>query len=676
MISDFPQSKTVLIIASTVWLMLASDPRTALSGAPAQNEAAQQATTQKATSQQASSQSKSRNDVLRVLSYNIHHAAGTDGKLDLNRIAKVIQSVNPDVVSLQEVDQRASRSGSKDQPSELGKLTGMRVLFAENIPLQGGSYGNAILSRFEIESKNHSLLPNHSKGEQRGLISSTLLWQSAGKKAKTFNFTATHFDHRPNDSERVASAREVNELAISDPNTPSLIAGDFNDVRGSKTLKTLQEKWSIAGPDLPTVPVAKPTRQIDFILYRPRNRWTVLKTEVLKESVASDHRAILSVLRLNTPPETTIKDPANEAEKTNGTEKNSTEKNDSNLIEEPLNPERDALRRSPTADGQTRIATTVTEWAARKESILTAMQSVMGQLPKSRSLNPPEMELIAEIDCGNYVRRRIMYQSQQGNKVPAFLCVPKAALKEDAQPLPAVLCLHPTDNTIGNGVVVGLGGRPNRQYASELASRGFVTLAPAYPLLADYQPDVKGLGWKSGTLLAVWDNIRGIDLLCSLPFVRQDAIGAIGHSLGGHNAIYTAAFDERIAAVVSSCGFDSYQDYYGGDRSKWLPGKGWTQLRYMPKLANYRERLNEIPFDFDEILATIAPRPILVVAPLHDSNFQAGSVRRLMENAGTIYALHEAENHLTLLQPDCAHDFPSPMRDKAYELFDQALKQR
>ncbi len=665
MISNFAPSKTVLIIASSVWLIFSSAPRTARSGAPPQNEAAQQAPTQ-----HAAVQSPSSNPVLKFLSYNIHHAAGTDGKLDLNRIAEVIQSVNPDVVSLQEVDQRARRSGSMDQPSELGKLTGMEVLFAENIPLQGGSYGNAILSRFEIKSQNHALLPNHGQGEQRGLLSSTLLWQGTVKQTNKFNFTATHFDHRSNDSERVASALQVNELAISDPNTPSIIAGDFNDVRGSKTLKILQEKWSIAGPELPTVPVAKPKRQIDFILYRPRDRWTVLKTEVLKESVASDHRAILSVLRLNTPTKTAIKDPAQE------TEKNSTEQdNSSGLLEKRQNQERGTLLQSPTPDGQTRIATTATEWAARKKSILIAMQSVMGQLPEFGSLNPPEMELVAEVDCGNYVRRRIVYQSQPGNKVPAFLCVPKAALKQDATPFPAVLCLHPTDNTVGNGVVVGLGGKPNRQYASELASRGYVTLAPAYPLLAGYQPDVKGLGWKSGTLLAVWDNIRGIDLLCSLPFVRRDAIGAIGHSLGGHNALYTAAFDDRITAVVSSCGFDSYQDYYGGDQSKWLPGKGWTQLRYMPELANYRQRLNEIPFDFDEILAAIAPRPILVVAPLHDSNFQAGSVRRLMENASTVYALHEAVNGLTLLQPDCGHDFPTPMRDKAYQLFDQALKQ-
>jgi endonuclease/exonuclease/phosphatase family metal-dependent hydrolase/dienelactone hydrolase len=665
MIPDFTKSQTALIITSLIWLVVSPTSGIPLTAAPAQHEAANQATPQ----------NKSDDQTLRVLSYNIHHAAGTDGKLDLKRIAAVIQSVTPDIVSLQEVDQRVRRSDSIDQPLELGKLTGMRVLFAENIPLQGGSYGNMILSRFEIESKNHTLLPNHRKGEQRGLIRSKLLWQGTGNRVNKFNFIATHFDHRPNDSERIASALQINDLANSDPDTPSLIAGDFNDIRGSTTLKTLQETWSIAGPELPTVPVANPTRQIDFILYRPRDRWTVINTTVLKESVASDHRAILSVLRLNAPPTPATKSPKKEAEKS---PKRQIENQDdhpekSENSEESTSRGPDALLQIPSTGGNTRNATSANEWVVRRTSILDAMQSVMGQLPKFEALNAPAMKIIEEVDCGSYVRRRVTYQSQADNETPAFLCVPKSALKQNAKPLPAVLCLHPTDNKVGNGVVVGLGGKPNRQYASELASRGYVTLAPVYPLLADYQPDVKKLGWKSGTLLAVWDNMRGIDLLCSLPFVKPNAIGAIGHSLGGHNALYTAAFDERIAAVVSSCGFDSYQDYYGGDQTKWLPGKGWTQLRYMPELANYRGKLNQIPFDFDEILATIAPRPVLVVAPLHDSNFQAASVRRLIKNASTVYALHEAENRLNLLQPDCAHDFPTPMRDKAYQLFDQAL---
>jgi len=65
------------------------------------------------------------------------------------------------------------------------------------------------------------------------------------------------------------------------------------------------------------------------------------------------------------------------------------------------------------------------------------------------------------------------------------------------KPAPAVLCLHPTENTIGHKVVVGLGGKENRQYASELAERRFVTLSPNYVQLANYQPDLKALGYES-----------------------------------------------------------------------------------------------------------------------------------------------------------------------------------
>ena len=82
---------------------------------------------------------------------------------------------------------------------------------------------------------------------------------------------------------------------------------------------------------------------------------------------------------------------------------------------------------------------------------------------------------------------------------------------------------------LGHKVVVGL-GKEHRAYAAELAERGFVTLSPAYPIMANYQPDLKALGYQSGTMKAIWDNIRGLDLLDSLPYVRKGNYGAIGHS--------------------------------------------------------------------------------------------------------------------------------------------------
>src|SRR6185436_13966527 len=136
----------------------------------------------------------------------------------------------------------------------------------------------------------------------------------------------------------------------------------------------------------------------------------------------------------------------------------------------------------------------------------------------------------------------------------------KAALGSRKK-LPAVLALHPTDMEYGHRVVVEPLRNHYRAYAAELAERGYVVLAPSYPLMANYQSDLKGLGYRSGTMKAIWDNIRGLDLLESLSFVKRGKFGALGHSLGGHNSIYTAVFDERIQIVVSSCGFDSYVDY-------------------------------------------------------------------------------------------------------------------
>jgi arylsulfatase A len=337
-------------------------------------------------------------------------------------------------------------------------------------------------------------------------------------------------------------------------------------------------------------------------------------------------------------------------------------------------PRDDQLQIGLRDDGREQRATTPAEFAARRWRTLLDMQAIMGEFPGEPKRCPLNVKVIQEEDCGSYVRRFIEYQSEPGGAVTAYLLVPKRVLEDTRQrQAPAVLCLHPTDNKIGHKVVVGLGGRANRQYASELAELGFVTISPSYPLLADYQPDVKGLGWSSGTMKAIWDNVRAVDLLDSLPYVRKGKYGVIGHSLGGHNSVYTAAFDKRLAAVVSSCGLDSYPDYYGGDAKRWEPGQGWTQLRYIPALTEYRGRLDKIPFDFQEMISALAPRHVFISAPLHDSNFRAKSVDRVVAAAKPVFELWNAGDRLILEHPDCDHDFPDEMREQAYKLFEKTL---
>lgn len=308
----------------------------------------------------------------------------------------------------------------------------------------------------------------------------------------------------------------------------------------------------------------------------------------------------------------------------------------------------------------------VRDWQIRRAQILDAMQQIMGPLPGRQKHCPLDLQVEEEADAGTYVRRLVSYASEPGSRVPAYLLVPKSALA--GKPARAALALHPTDDKAGHKVVVGLGGRANRQYASELAERGWVVLAPGYPLLANYQPDWRSLGYRSGTMKAIHDNRRGIDLLETLPYVRRGGVASIGHSLGGHNSVYTAVFEPRIRAVVSSCGLDAYTDYMGGNI------RGWTSDRYMPALKAYEGRPQEIPFDFQELIGALAPRPVLIVAPRRDSNFRWQSVDRVVAAARPVYRLHGRTDDLQVEHPDCEHDFPDGMRELAYQFLSAPRK--
>jgi dipeptidyl aminopeptidase/acylaminoacyl peptidase len=323
-------------------------------------------------------------------------------------------------------------------------------------------------------------------------------------------------------------------------------------------------------------------------------------------------------------------------------------------------------------DGKPHEVKTLTDWSRRRSEIVRGMETIMGRLPDADKRCELAVKIEEEKDMGTYVRRLLTYQSEPGSRVPAYLCIPKDLLKGNRK-APALLCLHSTDNTLGHGIVVGLGKNPNHNYAIELAERGYVTLAPSYPLLAKYQPDLKQLGWESGSLKAVWDNMRGLDYLQSLPFVNPDALGTIGHSLGGHNSVFTAVFDERLKVVVSSCGLDSFLNYYDGNARNWAAEKGWCQTRYMPKLSRYQGRLQEIPFDFHELIGALAPRCVFINAPTGDGNFKADSVDRIAKAARPIFKLYGHDNRLRVEHPKCGHDFPPELRQVAYEFIDECF---
>ncbi|MCA9150291.1 MAG: alpha/beta fold hydrolase [Planctomycetales bacterium] len=309
---------------------------------------------------------------------------------------------------------------------------------------------------------------------------------------------------------------------------------------------------------------------------------------------------------------------------------------------------------------------TRTDWGRRRAQILASMQQVMGAIPSTSRRVDLDVQFVRAEECDGYQRHLINYQAEPGSRVSAYLLIPNGLTVS----APAMLCLHPT-HRLGKGVVCGLSEKENRSYAHELAQRGYICLAPDYPSFGDDADYDFGANpaYSSGTMKAIWNNIRAVDFLETLPQVDRDRIGCIGHSLGGHNGLFTAAFDLRIRAVVTSCGFTAFANYYGGDLT------GWTSPRYMPKIREqYQSDPRQMPFDFHEVIGAIAPRPVFISAPLHDDNFEVSGVHTTVARVRPVYDLFENAGALVVRTPDGAHDFLPEIRGEAYDWLSQHLK--
>lgn len=337
-------------------------------------------------------------------------------------------------------------------------------------------------------------------------------------------------------------------------------------------------------------------------------------------------------------------------------------------LQPPMYKDRQNLLVYLDGSGNSHSVATVADWEVRRGHIIDSMQLVMGPLPEPET-SPLDLQIEATEELPRVRRQKISFRTNGEDRVPAFLLTPR-----DLPPglkVPGVVCLHQT-TSIGKEEPAGLGGKPNLHYALELAERGFVTLAPDYPNFGDYKFDPYEHGFSSATMKAVFNHRRAIDLLQSLPEVNPDRIAVIGHSLGGHNSLFLAAFDLRIKAVVTSCGFTSFGKYKRGDLT------GWSHKGYMPRIADvYGKDPARMPFDFTELLAYLAPRPVFINAPLGDDNFDVSGVRDCVASAQVVYReIYHAGRNLQVTYPPGGHDFPPQAREAAYQFLARSLKYR
>ena len=325
--------------------------------------------------------------------------------------------------------------------------------------------------------------------------------------------------------------------------------------------------------------------------------------------------------------------------------------------------------------GKRKKVKTGRDWEMKRMQILTGMQEAMGPLPSFVGLPNMDIKIFEEVKEQNYTRQNIVFTVAPNEMVSAYLYTPDKKIKQEK--LPAILALHSTGR-LGKKIVDGQSSVPNRAYAKELASLGYVVIAPDYPGfgdMADY--NFENDRYISGTMKGIFDNMRCVDLLQSMPDVDPARIGVIGHSLGGHNALFTAAFDKRLKVVVASCGWTLF-DYYNPGENRTVKATDvlapWAQDLYMPRLREkYFLDNKNFPFDFDEVIAAIAPRPFFSNSPLHDTNFNVEGAKKGIKEVSAVYNFLGTKKSLEGYYPNSGHDFPLNIRSEAYRFIEKSL---
>lgn len=237
--------------------------------------------------------------VLRVMAYNVHHCnpPSKDSLIDVDAIANVIKTQNPDLVALQEIDVNTKRSGLINEAKLLGHKTGMKVFFGKSIDYDGGEYGLAILSRLPISEETIHRLPTEvrTKGEPRIFVTVKVKMPDG----RFIRFGTVHFDAQKANLNRELQIKELEVLAKAE-SLPMIVAGDFNSYIKSSVIDQLDRFMTRTCQDCPpTIPVINPKNTIDFIAFKPKGVFHIISHKVIPERYASDHLPVVAELKVS-----------------------------------------------------------------------------------------------------------------------------------------------------------------------------------------------------------------------------------------------------------------------------------------------------------------------------------------------------------------------------------------
>ncbi len=235
-------------------------------------------------------------NLLRVMSYNIHHGNPPEKEnlIDIEGTARVIKNQKVDIAAIQEVDMETKRSGKINQGLVLAQKSGLPYFyFGKAMDYDGGKYGVLILSKYPLSDTTTYSLPtaNIQKDEPRVLAVARITLPNG----KELRFGSTHLEAY-NKEGRIQQAIAITKIAKT-TTIPLIIAGDFNCKEGSETLNIIDTTFSRTCYNCPsTFWEGGETGAIDFITFFPRETFKVLKHDVVQNKENSDHMPVVAEL--------------------------------------------------------------------------------------------------------------------------------------------------------------------------------------------------------------------------------------------------------------------------------------------------------------------------------------------------------------------------------------------
>jgi dienelactone hydrolase len=318
-------------------------------------------------------------------------------------------------------------------------------------------------------------------------------------------------------------------------------------------------------------------------------------------------------------------------------------------------------------------ACSLPEWLVNSKKQI--IEKTLGQAP-----------FVCSRDFGKIIDKNIIKENNHGiiyrvsinscgGIVYGYLAIPKGANKNTS----VVIALHQTTN-VGKDEVMGLGGDVNMAYGKKFFENGFVVISPDVFVAGENYNTV--LGWDTSSFYQKFPGWSAMgkmlhDHLSTTRFARKEyphsCIAVVGHSLGGHNAIFLAAFDENIDVVVSSAGFESIatdREAMRWSRDSWFV--------YMPLLRQYTamEAPRQVPWDFEDLLNIIFPRPVMIIQGMNDDSWNnPESVKSIVNKANAIYKNNGLPEINTIFHYN-GHGFGSRLQQKSVDFVRESCSQK